>query len=95
MAVQFREFELMCLSDLARTLNYDDKWKPLYKTWLKKEYSEIINYDIVKIWVRNVLERKHFLDIDSVLYTNTNHFPKNIQKDIIYTIKNYVLRFLV
>ena len=90
MAAHFREFELMCLSDLAGILDYEVVWKPLYRTWLNEEYHDLINYDLIKIWVKNVVQKKHFMDINSVLYGNTDHFPTHIQKNIIYTIKNKI-----
>jgi len=90
MASQYREFELMCLSDLAGIIDYEVVWKPLYRTWLKGEFYDLLNYDLIKTWARHILEKKHFMDINSILYKNTSIFPRHIQKNIIYTIKDKI-----
>ena len=88
MAQQLRLFELLCLTDLAGLISFDDKWKPLYVSWLKRENDEYIDFKIICLWVKKALKRRDFIDVNSVLYKNTEHFPKSVQTSIIYSIQN-------
>ena len=83
-----RMFELLCLTDLAGLIPFDDKWKLLYVSWLKRENDEYIDFTTVRLWAKKVLHKKDYLDINSVLYSHTAHFPRNIQNDIILSIRN-------
>ena len=80
-----RLFELLCLTDLAGLIPFEE-WKSLYKSWIRREYDE--DFTTVRLWAKKVLHKKDYIDINSVLYSHTAHFPRNIQSNIIYSIRN-------
>ena len=88
MARHLREFELQCLSDLAGIIPFEERWKPLYVSWLKRENDDYIDFRIVRMWAKKVLKRKDFIDINSVLYRYTAHFPEAIRSSVIFSIKH-------
>lgn len=88
MAQQMRKFELLCLGDLAGIIPFEAEWKPLYKSWIRREHDPYLDFKTVRIWAKKALHKKDYLDINSILYRNTAHFPKDVQTNIIYSVRN-------
>ena len=82
-----REFELLCLGDLAGLIPFED-WNVLYKSWVKREYDQHLDFETVRKWAKKTLHRRDYIDINSILYTHTAHFPRNVQTDIVFSIRN-------
>tara|TARA_B110000438_G_C15395905_1_gene471144 strand:- start:1 stop:291 length:291 start_codon:yes stop_codon:yes gene_type:complete len=95
MARQFREFELMCLTDLVPHLSFEKEWIPLYASWLRREHDEHTDLLLVNVWAKHVLKGPDFLDARSVLYRNTEHFPNTLQSELVYAIRHRSLMQMI
>jgi hypothetical protein len=88
MVRHFREFELMCLTDLVTHLSFEKEWIPLYAAWLKREHDEFADLLLVNVWAKHVLKGSDFLDARSVVYKNTEHLPRTLQSELVYAIRH-------
>ena len=89
MHTYLREFEMQCLSELANHMDFQRDWLPLYKIWVKNEFSMSITMDIYKAWVKNihVIKNKFYFRDPHVLLKTCTHYPEDAKNEIKFGLK--------
>jgi hypothetical protein len=84
-----REFEFNCLLDLIPHIPIQQKWVPLYKSWIQNEFSEDVNIHVTKIWIENIHQIKQKIYIDGywLLSKYTKNYPNDIQEQIKHALR--------
>ena len=67
-----RELELKFLIELINYIDITKEWNNMYKNWIRYEYSETINSEIIQTWVSKVNDEKLF-------YKNIDEYPQDIK----------------
>ena len=87
---EMRDLELKCLSDLSSVLD-SNEWIKIYRKWLSVgEYSTVLDYNIIIIWIDNFVITKYLFEIENYVKETISIYNKNLQDDILLKLKDYL-----